>query len=430
MKFRSEAMVTRVLLMDAYCSSHVGNDVLLESSINFARQIFENPEFVIHAKNASAFEETLGVKCGRRVFPDPPSGFFGKIKWLVTEIAFIFIQSINMITVKVPPYKAAWGVRRASLLDYEECDVAISIGGEMLNDSFRKTLPMYLFMFWLSGKCGNRTIIFPQSIGPLRRGWTNKLTAYVLNSIDIVCPRDAPSQAELTSMGMRGKLNLLSPDVGLAQPMGSRLDAEKYLSDQGIYLSRDRIWVGLTVSGWVEEGVVGSDYLKALAEGLKVLAETTPIGVLIMPANMPVNGNGPEDYLVSEDLHKKISGYCESSLLSPKVVPARIFKAIAGELDFFVSTRMHASIMSTMAITPTLTINTQRKLYGYMERVGQERFSLDVEDASQSQITSRLEEMLASRNSIERALKAASDDQNNQLKLIAEKISATLLSSN
>ena len=63
--------------------------------------------------------------------------------------------------------------------DFMSCDVAISIGGEMINDSFRKTLQYYLFMFWFARKNGAKRL-FSSSIGPLRRSWTRWLTHKVL----------------------------------------------------------------------------------------------------------------------------------------------------------------------------------------------------------------------------------------------------------
>lgn len=413
---------TKVLLMDAYCVSHVGNDVLLESSIQVVRKIFDNPEILVHAKTPDAFRESMGVMCGRRLFPDPPRSKAGKIGWLLGEVMFMLIQGINMATLSVPPHYLAFGARRAALRDYERCDVAVSIGGEMLNDSFRKTLPMYLFMFWLSKKCGNKTIVFPQSIGPLRRRWTRWLTRAVLQDLDIVSPRDEPSRQELIGLGLSGDRILPSPDVGLAQPWVSAGEARRYLSDLDIELDSSKTWVGLTTSAWVEEGVSRRNYLDEIVDGIREFCRTHDTGVLIMPANMPVKGNSSSDYDASSALHKRIGEFCESMILPPTAVPARMFKGIAALTDIFISTRMHAAIMSSMAATPTITINTQRKLFGYMDLIGQARFALEIEGLNGQKISDTMEIIVNEHQRICAELLAAREAQTEMLDAYARRV--------
>ncbi|HBM89322.1 MAG TPA: hypothetical protein DD437_12315 [Rhodobiaceae bacterium] len=399
--------------MDAYCSSHVGNDVLLESSIAIVRKIFDNPEIIVHAKQPDAFKDSLGMDCGRRLFSDPPANTAAKIGWLLGEVLFMVLQFFNMSTLRIPPHILAFSARRSTIRDYETCDVAISIGGEMINDSFRKTLPMYLFMFWFARKCGNKTIIFPQSIGPLRRGWTRWMTRVVLKNLAIVSPRDVPSLKELESLSLANNQALFCPDVGLAQPQDSKEDAQTHLSSLGINTDNGKVWIGLTTSAWVEEGINQRNYLDVLVDGLRTLSKTREIGVLLMPANMPVKGNTPSDYNASSSLHASIGDFCECWILPPTVVPARRFKAIAGQLDVFVSTRMHAAILSSMAGTPTITLNTQRKLAGYMALIGQSQFSLEISELSAGLICETVEAAVNKHDDIQEKLIAARGECDN-----------------
>ena len=98
----------------------------------------------------------------------------------------------------------------------------------MINDNFRKTLPLYLFEFWLAKKLGCRVVIFPQSIGPLRRRWTRVLTSWVLNQCDIVTARDDVSLDELKALKVCPKKIYQSPDVGVRQPVSDRQEAEQF----------------------------------------------------------------------------------------------------------------------------------------------------------------------------------------------------------
>ena len=420
----TEQKKLKVLFMDAYCSSHVGNDVLLESSMKLADKAFSNPEYIVHAKSADAFVETLGIDCSRRLFPNAPPQFWGKAFWLLTECAFMAVQLLNMTIFKLPPHWFAFGQRRKSVLDYECCDIAISISGEMLNDSFRKTLLMYLFMFWFAKKCGNKTIIFPQSIGPLHRSWTRWLTSRVLPDLDAVSPRDEHSRKELVSLGLSNNLIIPSPDVGLDQPCSKEEETINYLHEQGIVIDDSQICIGLTVSAWTEEGVSKGNYLDCIVSALQAMRGELSFTVLIMPANMPVKGNGSQDYDTSIKLHKRIGLFCQSVVLPPAVLSARLFKAITGKLDVFVSTRMHASILASMTSTPTITINTQRKLAGYMKRINQESLAIDIDDLNSITLAETIKTTLNNREHIRRELNKARDEQISLLDAVAVKLSS------
>ena len=419
----------KVLFMDAYCASHVGNDVLLESSIQLVNKIYDAPEIIVHAKSKNAFDDSLGISCNRRLFPDAPTGFFGKALWLLREAVFMLIQSVNMTTVKVSPHYLSFGERRRSVRDFMKCDVAVSIGGEMINDAFRKTLPMYMFMFWFARKTGCKTVIFPQSIGPLRLGWTRWLTRNILKDLMIVSPRDEPSLRELHGLGLYGNLALGSPDVGIAQPYYDDETAQGYLRSIGVELDTNTTWIGLTTSAWVEEGVSKRNYLNDLLDGLQAIAKKRQIAVLVVPANMPVKGNDSSDYDASFALYSRMKTFCKCHITPRQVIPARLFKAIAAQMDIYLSTRMHAAIMSSMATTPTITVNTQRKLAGYMALIGQSEFALDIAELSGEILLERMESAITHRDTICNQLIVTQKLKASELDDIAEKMSKVLRAS-
>ncbi len=399
--------VTRVLLMDAYCASHVGNDVLLESSLQVVQRAFPNATVVVHAKSPEAFMGTLGIQSGQRLFKDAPRHFLGKVGWMLGELLFMTVQGLNQATLRVAPHRLAWGFKRDALMDFESADVAISIGGEMINDSFRKTLPLYLFMFWLAHRCGSRVMIFPQSIGPLRRSWTRWLSGLTLSRLDLVTARDEVSLDELKSLGLSGRTATFSPDVGVAQPMANDAEVDTLLEQVKLTWTEADEWIGLTTSPWVEEGVSSRDYLTLIAEALREVAAERRIGVLVMPANMPVQGNDSTDYDASRRVLDAIGDICPAGILPPVLVPAAVFKALSSRMSLHVSTRMHASILSTMACTPTITINTQRKLAGFMALAKQSRYSLDIAGLDSTGLARTINEALDGKETIRAELEEA-----------------------
>ena len=402
----------RVVLLDAYCPSHVGNDVLLDSSMELVEQLYPGASISVHARTRDSFGATHGLICKQRLFSSPPSNRFLKYTWYIKEMSYIFLQLINAYTIRLPPYYLSVGTRRETVRDYAEADVAISIGGELISDTFWKVLPLHLHMFWLAKQSGANVVVFPQSIGPLRRGWTRRIARFALSRCDFVTGRDRPAMDELKSLGIDSSRVLFSPDVGVGQPMGEVEEARRYLTRIGVNLDAAEKWIGVTCSaGSPEVAVDGKSHIEALANALISLKSTVNIGVVILPANMPVMDTPDTDYLASQYLFSLLRGRVGCTIAPPEVIPARLFKAICGALDVFVSTRMHAAILSSLAPVPTIAINTQRKLRGYMELIGQADMCLDLAEVSPKALLQLMELGLSDKSEILEALSIAKEER-------------------
>jgi len=385
---RETATTTHILLLDAYCPSHVGNDVLLHSSLRLVMEAFPRARITVHALNSVAFRALHAgrfeeVSWGERLFSGPPKEKLSKLLWFVGELGFAALHLVNAATLNVAPYKLSWGKRRATLMDYQRADIAVSVGGEMISDTFWKVLPLHLNMIWLAQRSGAQTVIFPQSIGPLRMRWSRFLASSVLSRCALVTGRDRPALDELHTLGINDDKIVFSPDVGVGQPQVEDSEADDFLRTIGFHPAENTALIGITCSaGSPEISTDPRHHLQSLASAIRQLAKHRQLAVVILPANMPVEGTPDTDYRASAYLHKLIEDSVESVLIEPQIVSAAIFKGVCRKLDVFVSTRMHAAILSTMAPVPTIAINTQRKLRGYMELIGQDDMCLDLADAS------------------------------------------------
>jgi polysaccharide pyruvyl transferase WcaK-like protein len=413
----------KILIADAYSAAHVGNGVLFQSSVQLLREHCPDAEIEALAQKTGTLPQITDVPCHPFLFQGIPVGQGGpaKLLWLARNGLFLAIQIINQFTLRLPPHRLApAGYRRTALQKIEEADVLISISGEAINDSFRKTLPFFLFVYWLGNMLGKRVILFPQSIGPLRRSWTRRLTQFVLRRLTLVVGRDRASIEELEGLGIpEGKVRLC-PDVGTLQPYLGQTAALEILHKLGITLKEDSIRLGVTVSSWVEEGVPENRFLDDLAQAIATLAASRCLQVVILPANMPLEGCSDSDYQACLAFREKLQDSVVAvDILPPRVIPPEHFKGVLSLLDLFVSTRMHVSILSTMALTPTVTLNTQRKLKGYMSNIGQERFSLDIEGLSSTVLASLLAAALEDREKIQDELRQAREKMADAIRAFA-----------
>jgi len=67
----------------------------------------------------------------------------------------------------------------------------------------------------------------------------------------------------------------------------------------------------------------------------------------------------------------------ETSILENRPYFPDEYTALLSQLEFFISTRMHVAIMATTAFTPTIAINTQHKIMGYMKNIEMEHFCVE-----------------------------------------------------
>lgn len=371
-------MSKKILILDAFSAAHVGNGVLLQSSLKLVNKIWPDAQVDVLAQKMDTLKSITDEKYSRSLFYDYPSGKtkLQSLVWVAQAAVFIAVQMLNAMTLKVAPSKFCIDKhRRRAMEAIESCDVAISITGEAINDSFKKALPFYLFTYWIASRLGKKVILFPQSIGPLKLTWTRWLVAKVLKKCEFIAARDNFAVQELESLGLEEDKFAFSPDVGVLQPYWDKKRAEGALQRLGVNRN-DGALIGVCVSKlqFRESGIDQTDFRDLLVDTLKEIAAEEKIQVILMPTNMPFDGLVPRDYESCLYVQEKLADTCPVHILDKRVYDPREYKAITSVLDLFITTRMHACIMATMANTPTIAISTQRKIEGYMENIGQENF--------------------------------------------------------
>ena len=110
----------------------------------------------------------------------------------------------------------------------------------------------------------------------------------------------------------------------------------------------------------------------------------------------------------------------ENVVLLPRFSLPREVKGMLGELDLFISTRMHIAILATMIGTPTITINTQPKLFGYMEMINQQERSCEIADFTIERARELVEDTLANSEQIRLDLENARKEIGERARMASE----------
>ncbi len=400
-----------ILIIDANSTYHVGNTALLDSSIEQLKEGFPNANFTILAFDPKSISKMFTEhKVIEALWSKPFSAFTNiqKIGWLTRESIWITINSLNLllkkyIKIKINPKIYTFSpIKRAVLKAYNDCDIVVSISGEMLSEENHQRLGLFLYGYWLGYIMHKTVAIFPQSMGPFRKFFAKNVGGYILDHCHLVCPRDKISYNHIQKLSLNKTKILLAPDVAVNQPAISAEQAKSLLQSSEVNIERRPV-VGLSISKFHNK-----DYEKYYS-GMKTICnevlEKHKGSVVLLSPNFPFQ-NETSDFSVAEKLYNDLNSK-ENVTLIKEMYSARQFKGVLGELDAFFTTRMHVAILATMALTPTVTINTQVKLRGYMEMIDNGQWACDVNNFTNAKALELLTSLLSNKESMKLNLEKA-----------------------
>ena len=252
-------------------------------------------------------------------------------------------------------FKLGWQFTR------NKYDYVLDIGG---GDSFADIYGFKPFFFivitkYLAIKSGSKLILSPQTIGPFKGTFTQKIAKYLMNKSEAIFVRDFKSTKYLQSIEVEAEE---VSDVAFMLPY------EKQPLIEGA--------VGINVSGLLWHGGynrknqfgLSIDYqvfVKAIIDGLLERGKQVHLIGHVIDDNFEVE----DDYRVLLELKKC---YQENSnlVVAPKFNSAIEAKSYISQLEFFTGSRMHATIGAVSAGVVTIPIAYSRKFSGVFGSIG------------------------------------------------------------
>jgi len=354
-------MKNNAVFIDAYSTIHVGNGALLDNSYKLAKEYLNvNNIHVVTADtetNKNRYESVISD-----VFSTYPKTKLKKCLWSMWYILNCAICWLY-ISLKIPTkYWLASKTFKQTFDVIQKSDFVISISGETLNDFFAPQMYLRCLMFYLCVKLGKRFCVFPQSIGPVFRKTSIKMLRFCLGKAEVIFARDNVS-FELSKKIWNGcpvKI-AYSPDVAVTQ--------ESTASKNNDYFESDKKVVGITLSNPPEEIPGGEGYVNTMISTISRSLDKNQHTILLMPSNFKKNGVSADYKICMHALSKFIESGFSAKILPNDIIHPEIYQGIQKSLFLFISSRMHVGILATSAGTPTIMLNTQHKIRGYMENI-------------------------------------------------------------
>ncbi|OHX67016.1 polysaccharide pyruvyl transferase family protein [Flammeovirga pacifica] len=399
-----------IVLIDAFSTLHVGNGVLLDQSIKVFDDLLgeNNYKKKILTKdlktNSLRYDSSELLESYFGTFWEGKS-FLPKLIWIITTTIEFILLYINNKTFRISPKKIVFSKKRAHIISIiQKADVCASINGEMINDTFKNRSIFWLFFFWLiTDVLNKKLVLFPQSYGPLKDGLFKRVVKRVLDNANLVVARDLPSYNLMKGLLNEGQEVVYSPDVGFMQTTNSmHIDIKKYFTE-----SNDKKIIGVTISKIVNEINYNVDYYSEILNSLIESFDVDSYKFLIMPSNYIHNGKS-NDYLICERLYNDLrTKSFEVNILENKIFFPDEYQSLQKQLNIFITTRMHVGIISTSAYVPTISINTQHKIRGYMTNIQMQDYCIDLD--KMSNMTSVIKKIKENRDRVIETLKHSND---------------------
>ncbi|QDF75866.1 MULTISPECIES: polysaccharide pyruvyl transferase family protein [Shewanella] len=376
----------KILVLDAFSAIHVGNGVLLDNSLRVCKDVYPDSEVVILSLDKDTSQKKYR-DVHDDIFYDFPrnKGAIKKILWILNFFLFISLQLLNAKFFGFSSQRFCFNKTQKRLMsEIDSCDMCLSIAGETINDNFYPRLYQRCLIFWLAILKKKRLVVFPQSIGPIFRRVTKGILRLTLGKADLIVARDEKSYevAKKVWDGCQAKVQY-SPDVGVLQESGFVDAAERYFNNK-------KSVIGLTLSLVPKEIQCNVDYESEIVNALKSSINLDEYNILLMPSNYVKNGISGDYEICLRVMESLNSEGFTVSILKNEVIFEDEYQAIQKSLALFISTRMHVGILATTAGVPTIMINTQHKIKGYMKNIESENFVIEYDE-----ISSKLSNMIS-----------------------------------
>ncbi|MHB1001108.1 MAG: polysaccharide pyruvyl transferase CsaB [Armatimonadota bacterium] len=241
------------------------------------------------------------------------------------------------------------------------CDLFISGGGSLIQDATSlRSLIYYLTLIGLAKFYRRKVMILGQGIGPLRRGFARRLSALVLNGVDMITVRDAQSAELLREIGVKKPTVQVTADPTLLLTPCSDDEVNRLLSDVGI--SGDEEIVAVSLRRWPE----APELEAAEKTAFEQIAKELPARLLFITMQTPFD----------RQLSEEMAGSIQTAAVQPEAWSAEQLIGVLGKCSMVVGMRLHALILAATVGVPSIGISYDPKVEHFIDISGQEGITL------------------------------------------------------
>ncbi len=259
----------------------------------------------------------------------------------------------------------AYGVHAVSRYDFfavrremKKAKMLLFGGGSLLQDATSsKSVLYYLAVLRLAQKCGLKTMLYANGVGPILKKRNRALAARILNRTDLITLRDDKSDEELRALGVTSPKTIITADPAFTLDASLSLSGEYFLHMAGVP-KKARLMV-VSIREWKENA---ADFSAEMAAFCDDMAERHGLVPLFVPMQYPA------DVAIAEEVAGKMRH--EAYHIRRELSVPEMF-AVLSEAEVLVGMRLHSLIYATTLAVPAMAIVYDPKISAFMESLCQ-----------------------------------------------------------
>lgn len=422
--------MTKILVVNIHSSRNAGDAALMLATLQQLRQNFPECNITLIMDDPDKSQDgVIVVESIISWIKSTNKGGYGS--WRLGNLLLLPITTLlPVLTYRLfgkPLYLLTPSKLRVTVQAYLETDLAISSPGGFLYSSGSGlviAIMIYtLALLWLAGK---PFYIFPQSFGPLSHWWEGGLLCWLLSKARIVMVREPISMELLNQYHLQNPRLYLLPDIAFTFSGAISHVPMNWMREHGIEPSKKHSLLGLTVINWSAQNPnfnKQNEYEIACEGAIRYFVSQLGGKAILFPqVTGPTEDN--DDRIPARRIFSRLSDITDSILLIEQQLPPELIKALYGQMDILIGTRMHSVILALSEGVPVIAIGYMHKTQGLANMIGMDRWVLDISRISQELLVGKLTELwnmrMAVRDQIAGALPVLKEKANLAGKLCAE----------
>ncbi len=237
----------------------------------------------------------------------------------------------------------------------KNCDVLLSGGGSLLQDSTSTRSLMYYLSITATAKMMRKKVmLYANGIGPVSGKRNRRLVKQVVNKADLITLREENSYEELLSMGVNPKKCFVTADPVFTMDSIDAEQSRNLLAEEGI--PTDKPMVVVSVRNWKDM----DKFIGKFAQMCDTIVEKYDRNIVFLGMQMP------HDITVSEKVRKKMKQ--NAYILKGNYSPYEVM-GIISQADFILSMRLHTLIFAARQHVPLIGFIYDPKIEYYLEKL-------------------------------------------------------------
>jgi polysaccharide pyruvyl transferase WcaK-like protein len=221
-------------------------------------------------------------------------------------------------------------------------------------------------------------------VGPIDTPAGGRMLQSLGNSMDFITVRDRQSLQILRDVGVTNPRILLGADAAISVTPADAPRVDAIVKAIGLDLSRPV--VGINVSKYLDTWTrpkrpsMGKErFLEVLGAALTRFCKDSGVGLLFVSTQH-------HDLPLTEELAAKIPTTVPRSLLSNTVYDHYDVKGVLRRLSLLFGMRLHATILASAELVPTIGLGHQPKVDYYFKTLGMGEWNMDFNDFSEERL--------------------------------------------